>query len=207
MKTLTVDQQAALEASGLAMRSMLLFDFPEGYFGFWTGIGVLTWNTIGFVGAASLISVERDEESLDLESNGCTARLRAQPAIGLSPDLLATIEDYQYRNRPVTIFRALLDITTDALIDDPIVEWRGIVDQFEHEESADGDYVLVGKFVSRSIDYTRRGPMVRSSAHQELVSPGDLFLDYTGYAGTANIYFGTKVPKKIGSQRSQASKI
>lgn len=207
MKTLTGGQQSALEASGIVMRSMMLFDFLEGYFGFWSGVGRFTWNTFTFVGAGSLISVEADEESIDLESNGVTARLRAQPEEGLTPDVLATIEDYQYRNRPVTFYRALFNITTGALIDDPIVERRCIVDRFTHEESADGDYVLVGHFVSKAIDYTRRGPMVRSSAHQNLVSAGDLFLDYTGYAGTAQIYFGSKVPKRLGSLRSQASKI
>lgn len=207
MKVITVGQQAALDASGIVMRSMMLFDFLEGYFGFWNGIGRFTWNTFEFIGAGSLISVEADEESLGLESNGITARLRAQPEAGLTPDVLATIEDYQYRNRPVTFYRALFNLATMELIDDPIVERRCIVDRFTHEESSDGDYVLVGHFVSRAIDYTRRGPMVRSSAHQNLVSAGDLFLDYTGFAGTAQIYFGTKVPKKLGSQRSQATKI
>ena len=207
VKAITVGQQSALNASGIVMRSMILFDFPEGYFGFWTGIGPLTRNTITFVGAASLISVERDEESLELESNGGTARLRANPELGLTPDVLATIEEYAYRNRPVTIYRVLLNVTTGIMIDDPIVEWRGIVDLFTHDEGADGDYVLTGKFVSRSIDYTRRGPMVRSSAHQDLISAGDLFFDYTGYSGSAQIYFGTKVPKKLGSKRSQATRL
>lgn len=207
MKALTSGQQAALEAAGIMMRSMILFDFPEGYFGFWTGIGPLSWNSIGFTGAASLIEVEKNEENTELESNGVTARLRSYPEAGITPDVLASIETYAYRNRPVTIYRALLNITTLALIDDPVVEWRGLVDQFSHEEKGDGDYTLIGKFVSRALDYSRRGPMIRSSHHQNLISAGDLFFDYVGVAGTAQIYFGTKAPKQVGGSNYSPVKL
>lgn len=207
MRAITAAQQAALLDAGIVMRSMILFQFLEGNFGFWTGNGSLVWNAITFVGASSLIQVERNEENVDLESNEVIARLRAYPETGLTPDVLATIEAYAYRNRPVTIYRALLSLQTMALIDDPLVEWRGIVDYFTHDEGADGDYVLTCHMRSRAIDYTRRGPMVRSSQHQNLISAGDLFLDYVGAAGTAKVFFGSKVPKSMGSQRSQAAKL
>lgn len=207
MLVLTLDQQAALEASGIIVRDLLLFDFPSNYYGFWTGNGIRTWNSIDFVGVESLIEITQDEENIALEASPVTARLRAIPNIGLTPEILVTIEEEPYKHRPVTIYRALLNRTTWAFIDDPFVIWRGIVDQFSHEESADGDYVLVGHFESRAIDYTRRGASVRSSAQQNLIQSGDRFFDYTGHAGTAVIFFGTKVPKKLGSKRSQANLI
>lgn len=207
MQPITVDQQAALEAAGIIMRSMILFDFPSGYYGFWTGIGIKTWNSIEFVGSGSLIEVNRDDENIALEASAVTATLRANPELGITADILASIESENYRNRPVTIYRALLNKTTLQFIDDPIVVWKGLVDRFSHEESSEGEYVLVGHFESRAIDYTRRGAAVRSSAQQNLVSAGDLFFDYVGYAGQAQIYFGTKVPKKMGSQKYQARQV
>lgn len=207
MKTLTSGQQTAIDASSIVQRGMVLFDFPSGFYGFWTGAGVITWNTIGFVGARSLITATKDEENISLESNGVVLSLRANAEAGLTPDVLATIESYTYKNRPVTIYRALFDVATSAMIDDPIVEWRGLVDRFVHDENADGDYVLKCYCESRGIDYTRRGPSVRSSQHQNLLSTGDLFFDYVGVAGTAKIFWGTKAAKNLGNVRSQAGKI
>lgn len=195
MQSITVDQEAALAAAGIVIRDMLLFDLASGYYGFWTGQGIRVWNTIDFLGVGSLIQVSRENENTSLEAGAVVATLRAQPDLGLTANILASIENEAYKNRPVTIYRALLNRTTWAFIDDPIILWKGIIDYFSHDEGADGDYVLTCHMESRAIDYTRRGAAVRSSAQQILVSSGDKGFDFVGVAGTAQIYFGTKVPK------------
>lgn len=207
MQTLTVDQEAALQAAGILVRDMILFDLPSGYFGFWTGQGIRTWNTIDWVGVGSLIEVKRENENISLEAGAVVASLKAQPDLGITSNVLASIENEDYKNRPVTIYRALLNRTTWAFIDDPFILWQGLIDYFSHDTSANGEEILSCHMESRAIDYTRRGASVRSTEQQLLVSANDKFFNFVGVAGNAQIYFGTKQPKKLGNSGYQAVRI
>ncbi|WP_342640942.1 hypothetical protein [Rhodoligotrophos ferricapiens] len=198
MRTIDAATLAVLDAGAYAERDMILFDFPSGYYGFWTGEGVFNWNSFTFVGSGSVLTVVQIEERDDLGSVPLEIRLRALPEAGLTDDVLATIEVEQYHQRPVSIYKAYFHPLTAALLSvNP--RYRGYVDQIEHEEGADGSYVLVGRIESRSLDHSRTGYRLRSDADQQLIAPGDTGLRYAGLAGKQQIWWGTHPPKKINS--------
>jgi hypothetical protein len=191
---------AALAKEGIVAVTMILFDFPSGYWGYWMGIGNFVWNSITWRGAGSLIELQFAGEGTDLASRPLTARLRAVADTTLDADTLATIESESYSQRPVTLYTAYFDRDTRVLISVE-QEWAGIVDTFDHVEDG-GDHVLVGHFESRSIDYTRRGAAIRSNGQQNLISAGDLFFDFVATVAEKDIYFGRKQPASSGSRYS-----
>jgi len=193
MRSYSVPTQDALAASSIIRRGMILFDFPSGYYGFWDGSGPFVYNTITYQGGAQAIEIETADETLALSSNQVVLRLKANPGLGLTPDVLSTIEAENYHQRPVTISKAIFDRDTLALIS-VTPTWRGKVDRVEHVRDG-GDYTIVGYLESRSIDYSRRGTAMRSDAAQKVISAGDKGLEFTGYGYDAmQIPFGTKAP-------------
>lgn len=194
MRVFDTATQTALSAQGIIRRSMILFQFPSGNYGFWDGAGAFTYNTVTYNPGAQLIQIDTGTQVLTLESNAITLRLYANPDTGLTEDVLRTIETEYYHQRPVTISKALFNADTKVLIS-VIPVWKGYVDQITHERSPEG-FALVGRCESRSIDYTRRGWATASSSQQKQISPGDLGLEYCGVAGQVEVPFGTKDKRK-----------
>ncbi|MGE4340421.1 MAG: hypothetical protein AB7E55_31400 [Pigmentiphaga sp.] len=198
MRVIDASTLAQLEAGAIVERDMILFDFPSGYHGFWTGLGPLVWNALTFNGIGSLISVGAIEESSGLDAIPLEIRLRAIPDSGLSPDILGTIEAEQYHQRTLIIYRAFFSPDSRALLSvEP--RYRGYIDQIEHDVGAGGEYALVGRVESRALDHTRTGYRLRSEADQLLIDDEDTGLRYAGLAGKQQIWWGTNPPKKINS--------
>lgn len=194
MRVFDTATQNALAAQGIIRRGMILFQFPSGNYGFWDGAGPFVYNTVTYNPGAQLIEIDTGTQVLTLESNAITLKLYANPDTALTEDVLRTIETESYHQRPVTIFKALFNADTKALIS-VIPIWKGYVDQITQERSAEG-FALVGRCESRSIDYTRRGWATASDAQQQQISSGDKGLEYCGIAGQVEVPFGTKDKRK-----------
>lgn len=196
MKSFDASTIAALDASAIIRRNLIAFAFDSGTYGFWDGSGTYTWSGITFVAGGQLIEVEAGEASLALESVPLTLRLYANPDAGITPAILSTIEAEAYHQRPVTMYRLLLNADTRAVVADPVRVWRGYIDQVEHKTEGDRTWIE-GRCESRSIDYTRRGFATASNAEQHMLSTGDKGLEFCGVAGTVTTYFGRKSEENL----------
>lgn len=191
----------ALAASGQVERGMIAFDFPSGVYGFWDGDGPITWNAITFQGGAQLIEIDAGEQSLAMDSSSLTLTLYANPDAGITSSVLRTIEAETYHQRPVTIYEAVFNADTRALISVTPV-WRGYIDQVIHEiDPGGGIRSISARCESRSIDYTKRGWAMRSNAQQQVISAGDRGLEYTGIAGAVEVAFGRETTRKLAPQQ------
>lgn len=191
MRNYDAATQNALATGIVARRGAILFDFPSGMYGFWDGTEPLIWNSITFNAGAQLLQIESGEQTLAMASNPVTVKLYANPDLGLTEDMLRTIEAENYHQRPVTIYKVTINADTRALIS-VIPTWRGYVDQIVHEEGK--NYAIVGKLESRSIDYSRRGTAMSANAPQQQISPGDLGLEFAGVVGAIQVPFGRETP-------------
>lgn len=204
MKAYDTDTENALAARGIVERGMVLFDFPSASYGFWDGLGTLTYNSVDYKPGGQVLEIEAADQTLGLSANSLTIKLYANPDAGLTPNVLTTIEAEAYHQRPVTIMRAIFDAATNELIS-VLPIWRGVVDRIEHQRGGDGSYVLVGYCESKSIDYTKRGTAMASNAHQQAVYTGDVFFEFAGYGyETLQIVFGSKTPENfLPSRKAQ----
>jgi hypothetical protein len=170
---------------------LLLFDLPEGLFGFWGGYGTLTVNGVPYVGAGSLIELQAINMGTDLSASPLTVKLRAVPETELSPDVLATIDNYAYKNRPAHVTLAYFDRVTGGLVT-AIQWWQGYIDVVSHEEIVGGEYVLTARLEPLSLDHSRTGYRMRSDADQKLIDGADRFFEHAAITATQNIPYGRK---------------
>ena len=181
MRSYDSDTLALLASGRAATRDMILFDFAAGFYGFWTGVGVLPYSGVDYIGAGKLIQIDGLSFEGGLSPSNVTVSLSAIPEDGLTVDVLATIEAEQYHQRPVTISRAYIHPDTRAVLS---VErmYRGYLDQITHDLQAGGGATLTATLESRSRDHTRVGHRVRSDADQRLIDSSDGFFLYAAVA-------------------------
>lgn len=195
MRSFDSDTLAALAAGRVAMRTLIVFDFASGLYGFWDGIGTTSYAGQDYVGAGQLITMNEANFVSDLVTSTLEVRLTAIPDSGLDPDVLGSIESEAYHQRPVTISRAYYDPDSRAILS---VErlFKGFVDQVEHDVTIGGEAVLIGKLESRARDFSRKGHRVRSDTDQRRIDVDDGGLRHAATSGNQDIYWG-KLPGKI----------
>ena len=189
MHTIDPTILANIAKGAYANTLLLLFDLPEGMFGFWGGYGPLTVNGITYVGAGSLIEISPLNLGTDLAASPITVRLRAVPETELTPDVLATIDDYAYKNRPAHLTLAYFDRVTGAIVT-AIQWWQGFIDLIEHEQTVGAEYALVAHLEPQSLDHSRLGYRMRSDTDQRLIDPADRFFEHAAMTASLNLPYG-----------------
>lgn len=184
------DVLLALAASEYAHAELILFDLPtSGLQGFWRGIGPLEVDGVTYVGAGSLIELQQIDYGVELTASPISIKLRAVPETPLTPDILATIDDENYKGATVYISLAYFDRTTGAIIT-TMRQWRGYVDYVEHTGTVGDDYALVGRLEPRSLDHSRANTRVRGDADQKLLDAADVFFEHAATTPTETLPYG-----------------
>lgn len=203
MKSFDSDTVALLAAGRVVKRDMILFELSvAGLFGFWTGLEPLTYQSVDYIGAGTLIEINSLGGQLDLAATPVTVKLSSIPNSALSPDVLASIEDYQWHQAPVVISRAFFNPTTRALVS---VErmFRGYVDRLEHDHQVGGEHVIVGYLESKARDHLKRGYRMAGDADQRRVDASDASLAGVATAAVHTIQWGRTTGPAGGSAAKQ----
>lgn len=168
---------------------MVLFDFASGFYGFWTGIETFIHNGLTYVGAGALLDVDMGRRVIEPVAIPLTITARAMPSQGVTSDVLATIEDEAYHQRPVVYSQAFFDPDGGALLS---VErlWSGALDTVAHVESADGEASIQITCESRMRDVRLSTGRLRTDVDQRRVDPSDGGLRHVAKAGTVRIDWG-----------------
>ncbi len=183
--------QALLDSGRVVDRALLLFMFPSGNYGFWSGTGPRVYNGNTYVGAGRLLTAQLStEEVSDGTAREMSIELSSIPNSGLTPDVLATIELESYKGRPVRLYQMFLDPDTQAEVG-VVLRFAGTVDEIPHEYLVGGKYSLTAHCVSRAIDHQKTGHQLRSTDSQKLIDPDDDgSFDRAATAGTELINWG-----------------
>lgn len=204
MQTFDPATLAKLASGRIVKRDMLLFSFPSGFYGFWTGgKGKLTYQGVDYIGAAHLIKLEALAGSVGMAALAIQATMTAIPGTELSPNVLTTIEAEQWHQSPVVISRAYIDPDTRELLS---VErmFRGYFDTLDHDETLatdeqEGSYTLTASFESKARDHLKTGYRMRGDADQRRINANDASLRYVSTAGQQEISWGRVSKKKAGA--------
>ena len=194
-RAFNVATQAQLDAGRIVDRRLALLDLvdkgtlAQALYGFHSGVGPFTYNGVTYQGAGSLLEVEGVRQTSDLSAVQVIGRLTGIPNGLLSPDVLASIENYYYHQRPATLAVAYFHPDTYDLLSVE-VDYRGVVDRIVHKEQADGTGVLEVYLESRFRDHQKSGYRVRSAADQARIDPTDDGLRHVTQASGEQVIFG-----------------
>jgi hypothetical protein len=198
MRSFHADIQAALDAGRVVRREFLRFEFGTGTYGFWTGIGKITYGGLEYQGAGSIIQISSLSGTLDGSSVPIQIRMSSIPNSELTPDVLAGIENEDYSKRPVKLYRGFYDPANYNILDARWPYWSGTVDYVEHEIEPGGQAHLIFHCESRRLDDQKTGYRMRSDEDQRLIHADDRFFEHVATAGSRPIYWGQKADKPEG---------
>jgi len=199
MRSLSPQVLDLLDAGTLKLAEMLRFDLGTGQYGFWTGRddlihGGLTYRPGGIIKVSSI------EGQLGMMAQGLTIELAASPNDGLTPDVLATMEQEVWHQRPVTISEIFFHPETSALL---FVEplYRGFIDTIEYTQGDDAK--LIAQCESRALDNSRENYRMRSLNDQHLIDGTDDFYSFVENAGKEVIPWGQDPNANAGKPKKK----
>jgi hypothetical protein len=170
-----------LEEGRLVVRGLVKFEFGGGAYGLWNGNYNLVWEGLTYV-PNQLIGVEEPAASTGMAASEFKIVMPEASDFGVTPDVLAEIENEDYKGRPVTVYEAYFDPDTRALLHVEPLHF-GYADTIDHVTES-GQFKLVGNIISGAIDNHRDGYRTASHEDQQLVSPGDLGFKNAGQVQT-----------------------
>lgn len=169
--------ETMLDADRLAVRGGLRVTLGSGTYGFWNGSGNLEYGGITYW-QNSLINIRKPAMTMGSQAVPITIELTESKDFGITPDVLAQIENEDYKNRPVVILDFYFaDSTRDLIHVEPLYE--GFIDTIDHVRGAK-DSKLVVHVQTKALDNHRDGYRSASHADQQMVSPGDRFFEHAG---------------------------
>lgn len=190
MITLPDDVLDLLDAGRIAVRGLLRFDFGTGTYGFIKGASDFVYSGVTYH-PGGIIEVSDLSGGTGTAARNFTITLAASPDDGLTPEVLQTIEQEDYRDRPVTISDAYFHPDTNELLYVKALK-RGYLDTIDHEDDDQSGYVLTMTCETRALDYTRTNGRKRSDADQQRRSPGDKWFLHASTRGREEVFWGRK---------------
>lgn len=188
MINLPSDVLALLDAGRISIRGLIRFDFGTGTYGFIKSVQPFSYNGLTYL-PGGLISVSDFSSATGLTAQQFTVTLAASPDDDLTPDVLQTIENEDYRDRPVTIYDAYFHPDTGALLYVQAMK-RGYVDTIDHVDTQSAGYSIQANCESRAIDYTRTNGRKRSDKDQRRRSANDGWFQNAATRGREKVFWG-----------------
>ena len=131
-RTLTAAMLTAIDNDLVKPALFVAIEFSTGTIRLWSGVGSITFDGNSYTGAGDLLAVSQVEETDDLKAVGMTFSLSGIPSALLTPALSAV----EY-NRPADMYLGFIDISTGALVADPVKMWGGSVDNANINDSGE----------------------------------------------------------------------
>lgn len=131
-RNMTAALAAALSAKVVKPVFIAKFDFPSASVFYWTGSGDLVWGGNTYTGLGDLSSVNFPAETVSGSTAGASFTLSGIPSSTTSLAL-----DENYKNAACRVWIGALNITTDALIADPYLKYRGVIDSMQMNDDGE----------------------------------------------------------------------
>ncbi|HWA22333.1 MAG TPA: hypothetical protein VG735_08065 [Caulobacterales bacterium] len=193
MKTLSEDAIARLASGDPVIAGAAQFEFSQTW-RFWSGYGPLTINANVFTGIGARALITPIEGQVGGAADGLTLTVSA-----LDPDIAASIEDEDYHQKPVTIWRLIFDANGVNLIYASV--WlRGRVDTIEQVETIGGDATLEIAVEGPFLDMSRKGARIASDTDQRVLGgASDGTMKHISVAGQQTLYWGKRPAAAVTS--------
>lgn len=183
-RTITPALAAALTAAGVKICHLVKMDFDSATVAIWTGLGALSFDGTSYLGMGGNLAFSFPSETVEQRATSGTVTLG-----GLDPSILAIADTENYQGRRITIYTGAFNTTTGALIADPTIEFRGIMDTMEPTDDGSTATIALG-VVSRAAAFDRPSNRRYTPEDQALRDPTDKGFDYVAGLQDHNALWG-----------------
>jgi len=183
-RNLHSDFDTAVQASEIHPILLVKISTSGGDVRVWTGIGDLTFNAEIYVGTGTLAGITEIQEKTDLSANGLGFSMS-----GIPSDMISTALGEVEQGRDCTLWLALLNTSTGAIINNPYELFAGFTDICVITEGAETSTIVINA-ENRMISLERT--RVRRYTHEDQVSEhtGDKGFEYVPALQDKVVMFG-----------------
>lgn len=189
-RTATTALTNALAADSVEPFFAFKLEFDSGTTRIWTGMGDLDFDTGSgtetFLGGSSLVGIQPNEETADIQATGCTFSLNGIDNASIS---LALTEDYQGRN--ATLFVGAF--SSGAVVADPYILFKGFMDTMDISDNGQTASIQV-KAESRLVSLQKARIRRFTEQDQKLIDSTDEGLGYVLDLQNRTIAWGSGKP-------------
>lgn len=163
--------QTAAEQVHVEKVTFVSLDFPSGFLRLHTRTGTLTWGGYDWLGVGQLGSISDIPEDAMLRPNGVTLTLS-----GVDAQTVTAAVFEAYHGRTALVYTGFLNISTFALVADPQLEFRGLMDTMTVGLEADTGAITV-QCEGELARWQRHSGRVYSHEAQQEIFEGDRGFD------------------------------
>lgn len=193
MRTASPAYLAALDAGRVAIAGMIRFDLGQGSFGLINSASDHVHAGVTYKAfRRGILNVTAHQQITGTAAAGFTISVAENAVPGLTPDVIASWETYDYRLRRVWIGDLPVDARSGAILGDPVTRANGYINAAKHEIDPERGYILTLECESRAYDFGRTNGRIRSHQDQLRRDPTDKGLIHTATAGRVEVKWGRK---------------
>lgn len=172
------------EVEKAAVRPAFLIEFHfDPIARFWTGIGIINWNSVDWSGSGDVIKFTGVEETALVQATGIQFQLAGADAQLVS---LALAEDVQ--GKPVNLYMAFID-SAGSILADPVGPFEYRMDTFDIDETPGASRITLSA-ESYLASLERARPRRYTHEDQQIEFPGDLGLEFVAGIQNKEIKWG-----------------
>lgn len=180
--TTATRNQAIAETNAPIFFVKLVLD--SGTIGFHSRLGDVVFDGLTYTGAGDLGRISTVREDSDMSRPTLQTSLS-----GLNSALLSVVLSQYYQGRSATVYGGYVDLSTNALIADPMILYEGKIDSSVIQKLA-GTMEISLTIENELADWER--PRIRryNNADQQSRYPGDTFFKFAEQAAYKTVYWG-----------------
>lgn len=171
-RTIAGPTQTELAQPQLAPVLFVELDFASGFVRMWSGVGPISWDGETWTGGGELLEVSSIEETKAVEATAASITLSGVPSTLVS----IAYSDFS-QGRPVRIWLGLLNVTSGAILADPVQIFAGRMDTIGDADSGDTATISVSA-ESNLADLDRLRARYYTDQDQQRIYEGDRSLRY-----------------------------
>lgn len=181
--TLSTAFQNALDDPERYAAVLLTCTFGINVYGFWTGLGTITYNSVQYVNAGSIIELDEVDQADDGSVTEFHIKCSTSPDKGLTTDILTSFYDENWQFGKVVLQLVMQDPDTGDIIG-ALTLARGSIFEAPFIEGPSGTYIDA-RVMSNSIKMSESGGNYRNDATQKGFDGSDTSLVEIGTLGGA----------------------
>jgi len=184
-RSIAAATQTELAQAQLAPVLFVELDFASGFIRLWSGVGPISWDSKTWTGGGQLLEVSSIEETKAVEATAASITLSGVPS-----ELVAVAYGDFSQGRPVRIWLGLMNMTSGAILENPVQIFAGRMDTIGDSDSGETATISVSA-ESNLADLDRLRARFFTDQDQQRIFEGDRSLRYIPSMQDRNVTWGT----------------